>query len=529
MSPWRGPVEPGEYPTLGYLIGDWVESHCVIPDGVDQGAPYRLTDEMWRLVLQYYRLHPHAEYDRYRPSAPFVYRGGQLMRPQKWGKGPFAAALCLAEAFGPVRFAGWDAAGEPVGEPQPTPWIQIVATSEEQTDNTWLALLEMARRGDVASMPGVDIGVEDINLPGGGKVEPRTAAGRARLGARLTFALFDESGLMTDGNGGVLLATTMRRNIGGMGGRWLETTNAYDPSENSIAQRTQESRAPGILIDYRPPRRVPDLDDDEGMLAELRYLYESSWWVDPERILADCRDESVCPTAGEAYRFFLNHPTVGETDAVDATRWDAQARPSSLEPGDRITLGFDGSRSVDCTSIVASRLDDGRLFHLRTWDPADYPDGTVPRDEVNQTMQNAFDAYEVFYLFGDPYLWFESFDVWAARWGDRVVQVPTNVETRMDRIISRFQSALRGGLTHNGDPILTAHVRAAALAKGRRRPPRPDENPSVPHFYQRVVKKKKGIPIDALIAGLLAESGRGQAIEDGALTAPTGDPGVWIL
>jgi hypothetical protein len=517
--PWRGAEVAGEYPTLGYEVGEWIQAQCVIPDGADQGQPFALTDEMWRFLLAYYRLHPGAEYDRRRPSAPFAHRGGQLMRPQKWGKGPLASAICLCEALGPVRFAGWDASGEPVGMPHPTPWVQIVATSEEQTDNTWLALHEMATRGPIADM-GLDLGIQDINLPGGGKIEPRTSSGRARLGARLTFALFDETGLMTDSNGGILLATTMRRNIAGMGGRWLETTNAYDPSEMSMAQRTQEAHAAGVLIDYRKPRRVPDLDDDEGMLSELRYVYGDSWWVDVERILADARDESVCPSPGDAYRFFLNHPTVGQSDAVDSTRWDACARTADpLKARDRVALGFDGSRSGDCTSLVASRLRDGRWFHLRTWNPADHG-GEVPRGEVDQAMRDAFRAYRVSYLYMDPYLWFEQADAWASRWPDRVVQVPTNTPMRMDQVVARFLSHFRRDFTHGGDEVLTAHAKAAALAKGMKRAARPEENAAVPHYYLRVTKKKQGHHIDALVAGMLAEAARGQAIEEGALARP---------
>jgi len=516
--PWRGPEVPGEYPTLGYAVGAWIEAVLPIPDGVHQGEPYALTDEMWRFLFRFYRLRPDAVADEHRPSAAFANRGGLLMRPQKWGKGPFAAAICLAEAFGPVRFAGWDAAGEPVGVPQPTPWVQIVATSEEQTDNTWLCVYEMARRSPIADEAGVDIGVQDINLPSGGKIEPRTSSGRARLGARLTFAVFDESGLMVESNGGVLLATTMKRNIGGMGGRWLETTNAYDPSERSIAQRTHESKAPDVVVDYRPPPRRPDLADDEAALAALALVYGDSWWVDRHRVLADARDPAVCPTTADALRFFFNLLEVGVSDAVDATHWDSRARARDLAPGDMVCLGFDGSRSRDFTSLVASRVTDGRWFHLRSWDPAEHPGHRVPRGEVDQVMTDAFAAYDVRFLFGDPYGWQSYFDVWSARWPDRVVEFPTNVETRMDDAITRFIAATVEDWTHDGDPVLAAHAKAAALAKGRRRAPRPNEDPAVPRHYLKIVKKRETEHIDGLVAGILAEAARGHAIESGALT-----------
>lgn len=517
--PWRGPEVEGEFPTLGYEVGEWIESNCVIPDGIRQGLPYLLTDEMWRFVLWFYRLHPDAIFEEDRPSAPFVYRGGQLIRPQKWGKDPFGSSVGLAEAFGPVLFAGWSHAGEPIGRPRPTPWIQIVATAEEQTDNTWLAMYEMATRGAVATFPGVDIGIEDINLPGGGKIEPRTSSGRARLGARITFAIFGETGLQTESNGGVHLVTTMKRNLSGMGGRWMEITNMYDPSERSVAQRTYESPAKDVLRDYRAPLRRPDLMDDADSLAVLVHVYGDSWWVDHERILADARDPAVCPTTADALRFFFNLPEVGVSAAADATLWDAKARPRDLEPGQMIALGFDGSRSLDCTSLVASRISDGRWFHLRTWKPADYPDHLVPRVEVERVLAAAFEAYEVVKMYGDPYRWQEYFDRWRARWGDLVQEVPTNAEKRMDDMVARFQVVFTGNMTHDGDPILAAHAKAAALAKGKRRPPRPEEDPSLPHFYLKVVKKLEASPMDAFVAGLLAEAARGQAIEEGALEA----------
>jgi len=527
---WRGPRFDGEFPTLGFAVGKWIENNCVIPDGEQQGERYLLTEEMWKFLVQFYRLHPNAQHDPRRPSAPFAHRGALLMRPQKWGKGPFAAAICLAEAFGPVRFAGWDARGEPKGEPHPTPWVQIVATSEEQTDNTWLALYEMARRGPVAETPGIDIGVEDINLPSGGKIEPRTSSGKARLGARLTFAVFDETHLFTQNNGGVLLASTMKRNIGGMSGRWLETTNAYDPSEKSVAQRTHEHKTPDVHIDYRPAPRTPKQDDDEECLDCLAHVYGDSWWVDKERVLQDARDPNVCVTWADALRFFFNLIVVGVSDAVDAIRWDALRRDRDLQPKQKIALGFDGSRSQDCTSIVASRLVDGRWFHLKTWNPGNHdqcPGGVVPRTQVDQALTDAFEAYDVAYLFGDPYGWQEYFATWAARWPGKVVECPTNVEKRMDDAIIRFQTAFKGDFTHDGDAILRAHVMNAALAKGRRRQPRPGEDPSVPRFFMRILPKRDKGHIDAFVAGLLAEEARGQAIEDGALAPEPGFFASW--
>jgi hypothetical protein len=42
-----------------------------------------------------------------------------LSRSNGWGKSEFAGMLVCAEALGPVRFAGWDHDGKPLGRPVP--------------------------------------------------------------------------------------------------------------------------------------------------------------------------------------------------------------------------------------------------------------------------------------------------------------------------------------------------------------------------------------------------------------------------
>jgi hypothetical protein len=159
-----------------------------------------------------------------------------LVRSQKWGKGPFSAARICAQAAGPVLFAGWDANGEPVGMPWATPHIQVAAIAEDQTDNIWRALKPMIELGPLASVIP-DTGLERINLPGGGLIEPVTSKALTRLGARITYVELDEPHLMTRRNGGDKLADTMRRNVAGMGGRWSR------PATRTTRRRTRSSRS----------------------------------------------------------------------------------------------------------------------------------------------------------------------------------------------------------------------------------------------------------------------------------------------
>lgn len=519
--PWHGPSEDGEYPTLGYDVGEWIEAHVVVPDGYLQGQPYRLTDEMWRFLLHFYRLYPFAA--PWPAPDALRYLGSQLRRSQKWGKDPFGAAVNLAEALGPTRFDGWDANGEPVGAPYPTPLIVCLGTSEDQTDNTWRPLLSMIRLGPLVNLSGMDAGETRVNLPGGGRLEPVTTSARARLGAPMTFLTITESHLFTLQGGFRKVCGAVKRNVAGMDGRWLELTNAWDPTEGSEAQVTAESGDERVYVDTVEPIRVDDLSDDEALYAELLRQYgdsarESGGWVNIKgRIFHEVR--SPRHLEADRRRFFLNEIVVGESVFVDPVRWDLAVRDGSLSPGDQVTLGFDGSKYQAATALVASRLGDGRLFQLRVWErPADASrDWKVPAAEVDRVVRDVFEAYKVVYLFADPYRWQDYLDRWAAAFPDRVVEFPTNVEQRMDKAIERFTTSFaEGGITHDGSAQLARHVRNAVLVKGSRKKPRPGEDMIATH-YLKMAPRGDGMLIDLAVAAVLAHHARGQAIEDGAL------------
>src|SRR6185503_6202554 len=86
--------------------------------------------------------------------------------------------------------------GEPMGRPWSTPLIQITATTEDQTDNTYDALRPMIDKGPLAELI-TKTGEEFIRLPGGGRIDAVTSKATSRLGQRITFAAQDEVGLWT--------------------------------------------------------------------------------------------------------------------------------------------------------------------------------------------------------------------------------------------------------------------------------------------------------------------------------------------
>lgn len=546
--PWRGPSIPGEFPTLGHVAIEWIEDTLPIPDGPKMGQPFRFYDEQAMHVLRKYRIDPEVPGDI--GNDAFQFGGSMLVRGQKWGKDPILAALDLFHAFGPCDFAGYDANGDVVGRPHPSPWVGVAALNDDQANNTWLPLKAMVEASELADYPGVEVTLDKIRLPCGNPIERLTTTAVGRLGGRFTKVSLTENGLMTDtvktgASGGqrspLTFAQTLIRSTDGMNGMWTAATNTWDPTEFSHAQRVFEAKDPHILIDAKIARERVELDDNDQVLREVIYLYgdslvERGGHVSSQRILRSVQDKSKLET--DRRRFFLSEILAGEQVLCTPEKWAAFARPSVLAAGEAVTLGFDGSRTRDKTTLTATRISDGRVFHLRTFtpeclceNPKHRPDQCrdikVNREQVDQAVTEAFDGYTVWYLYGDPYKWGEYMALWAARWPGKVVEVPTNVQSRMDAILELFITARDlGTFTHSDDVDLTQHIADAVIAKGSRKAakPRIGADGQVIEHYLKVVKRREGVFIDCAISMLLSYAARAQAIEDGALTESSPPP-----
>jgi hypothetical protein len=520
--PWRGPSAEGEVPTLGWAVIDFIHSHVVIPDGEYAGEPYILSEEQQKFILGMYQLRPDAEPDPVKPGRAFEYtRGAQLVAPQKWGKGPLSAAIIIAEAYGPVLFDGWDAQGEPVGRPWSTPWIQVTAVSEDQTANIWRALVPMITLGDLAhEIP--DTGETRINLPGGGRIEPVTASARSRLGQRITFAAQDEAHDWNKRNGGRRLADTQRRNLAGMGGRFLETGNAWEPGEGdlmSVAQNTFVNET-GVYKMFLEPGPGSVRNKRERMRV-LKRLYGGSWWVDPERISEEIDNLLKRGELAQAERFFMNRIVPGEDRAFSIERWNSLARPDVvIEDAEHITIGVDGARYRDALAVIATHIKTGFQWPLGIWQrPPDAPeDYEHPLDEVDGVVIDAFERYNVWRVYIDPGSQYANIaplmEKWQGRWGERKV-----VGWLMSRpkptcyLIRNYISAVQSGdVTHNGDPLFAEHI---ANARRRTMPVRDEDG----HEMFVIQKDSPNSPnkIDAAAAAALSWEARGDAIAAGAV------------
>jgi hypothetical protein len=439
-----------------------------LPSPNNEQEPLVLTDEQARFVLAWYALDDHGH---------FVNRRAILEMAKGWGKSPLMAALAIAELAGPVLFDGWDAAGEPVATywgygSNPPPLVQVAAVSEDQAENTYGSIYQFltARKGAVAESIGIDQGRTRLYLHGRpGELHPVTASAGSREGQRITFAILDETHLWIRRNGGIRLADTIRRNAAKMGGRTIETTNAPQLGEKSVAERSGLDVDRGfkeILHWTRRPTPEPQPDwTDQQLLAALEYVYGDAYWIDPKRILKEVRDPAT--EWDDALRFYFNIRAAGFGRAVDPRRWDELAKPRDIERGTIIGLGFDGSISQDETWLVGCTAD-GYSFPIGRWHrPTTSSGWTVPRDEVQAKVEWAFNEYRVGRFYYDPPKWWTEGQTWETRWTkDVVMALDTNQPRRFAPAVDRWLTAIREGThLHDGSPDLADHIKASHLRK----------------------------------------------------------------
>ena len=527
-----------DFPTLGFLGADWIEAHCIIPDGFKKGRPYVMADWQLWCTANHYRVRPDAAWDPEAPivSTNFVYRRSQVVAPQKTGKGPWAASIISLEALGPTVFIGWAQGGEqyrcddwgcscgwvytyepgePMGMPRPTPLIQLTATSKDQTANVYRPLKAMFRGGWLTGE--AKTGEEFIKLPGDGRIDTVTSSARARLGNPVTFVLQDESGIYTKTNGMVDVATTQRRGLAGMDARSIETTNCWDPSEQSTAQKTYEGTVTDVFKFYRPPPAHLSYKNKAERRQIHRYVYEGSWWVNLDAIEGEAA-ELMLEDPAQAERFFGNKLVYGSGSWCEGDKWDARAKPREVPAKTPIVLGFDGSDSDDWTAIRAQTRDGyqftptfGADKQPTIWDPAGHG-GQVPRKSVEAAVEELFERFQVVRMYCDPPDWKSEIDDWAEKFGDkRVIRWETYRLTQMHSACVRLHADVTKTDTsfeHDGCPITKVHVRNA------RKLPRPGQR----YVLGKPNQKQK---IDACVTSVLCNEAAGDVTAAGLWPALT--------
>lgn len=558
-----------DFPVLWVAV-DWEERHGVISDPVrgihrhvpdsddqsrctcgealadcdEQGDPLPFTEypqQLW-VTANWYRVRPTAK--RGDLNQAFHYRRVQYVGPQKCGKGPWLAKKTKAQAAGPVLFDGWAdggevyaceahgcpcgweysyKAGEPMGKPWAKPLMQLMATSEDQVDNVYDPLKAMLKYGHDAAL--YTVGEEFTRLPSEGKIETVTSSALSRLGNPIIFAGQDETGLYTDANKLRKPAETQRRGAAAMGGRSIETTNPWDPGEDSVAQRTWESKRPDIFRFWLNPELEVSLRRPDGKPFSfwvkrerrriLAHVYQGIDHITPESVEAEALEIGE-KDPGQAVRFYGNKAESGHGVWMTPERWTTRKKVRKVKSKTQITAGFDGSDTDDWTGFRCETRDgyqftpkfpDGRPM---IWNPADYEGHQVPRIEVSAGLAHIVDRFHLARLYGDPPYWETEHDEWAELYGeDRIIRWYTKRPTQMHAAAERLYVDLGkadSGFWHDGCDITEKHVTAA------HKTPRPSADQPGRYILR---KPGDGRKIDMAIPSILAHEAWGDVTAEG--------------
>lgn len=210
--------------------------------------------------------------------------------------------------------------------------------------------------------------------------------------------------------------------------------------------------------------------------------------------------EAAISAAGSAgfagfQRYRLNQwvRLAGE-DFISPHFWKQAERETRVQPGAKVTAGFDGSISGDATGIVIQDIETGTLAVHAVWepDPQD-PDWAVDQADVEAAIVRLFDTYDVQMLWCDPSFYEANVLEWSKTYRKRVERIPPS-NHRIAPLSQQFLADIVSGEAgHDGDPRLARHVlNAVATEAGSFR------------------KEKKNSPrkVDLLACAVLANGAR---------------------
>ena len=443
--------------TLGWGVlawcGQWLRDK--------HGQPWQFTPEQARFLLWLYAVDPDA--------SALKYHSAVFQRLKGHGKDPLAACVSSASLFADVAFDGWDG-DRPVGREEPNAWVQVVAVSLQQTQNTF-KLFPSLISAEARRHYGIQVGKQNVwGLGDTRQIQAVTASPLAIEGGRPTLIVRNETQNWNSGNGGHDMAGAIEGNAAKSedgAARILDICNAYRPGEGSVGQVVREA--------WEKTQGDPDADDPSmrPQTADFGLLYDSleappeapltleaapsvvesirgdSTWLSTARILASIANPAN--PASESRRKWYNQITAVEDAWADPNHVKAAAVDDRLEPGDTVVLFGDGSKTDDATGVVAVRTADGFGQVLHVQQPKS--GAIVDRGAVDLAVTSAFDTYRVVAFWFDPShakdddtegddssFWRPLCDDWMARYGRRLKVWPTQSGPKRHAVIFDMSS-----------------------------------------------------------------------------------------
>lgn len=486
---------PAGYPqfTLGEEAAKWAHEWLIQPNGPRAGKPFRLTHDQFRFLLWFYAIDRNGEW---------IYNHGARRLAKGSGKSPFAAVMALIEFCAPVRLKRFDdrVDGGCHGKPVDMPLVQIAATAESQTANTMRMVRAFApKHSAVVREHGIDPGKTLYYKLPEGTLQVITSSATAAEGAEASFIVADETESWKPSNGGPTLAATLSDNLAKSGNRMLETSNAWEPGLDTVAESTwgawlaqEEGRTRGetrILYDARMAPPDTDMSDPDSLRPALEWVYGDCTWkrATPEAPpdIKPIMERIWSPRAkpDDSKRKYLNWPTAAQDAWLTLENWTRLAHPEiAVDPDEPVALFFDGSKSRDATALVGCTIEAGHVFTLGVWEPnPNDDDSTVDQADVDLTVMQAFEQLHVVAFFADvreweqftltawPQTYKDKLKVWAAPQSRPPQPIAWDMRGHSYEFAKATEACLEeimgGAFTHDGNSAVARH-----MANARRRP-----------------------------------------------------------
>lgn len=417
-----------------------------------------------------------------------------VLLPKKNGKSTLLAALALYHLL-----------------TTPDAECVVAAASREQAMILFDAAVGFIRRSPgLARRLKTQGGYRQIrNLADSGRIRVLAADVDTADGVRPTLALVDELhrhrsadlyGVFRDGigprSGQMITISTAGDNEGSPLGQMRIDARRLPQVDRQDAHLYARSADGGYVLHEWALEHDADVDD-----LELVKQANPASWQTVERLAERHNSPSMLPH--QWLRFACGIWAGQDAWWLTGDQWaTAETLAARLEPGERITLGFDGSRVGDATALVACRITDGLLVPLGVWEAPEGGDWTVPAGAVDKAVNDAMTRYDVARAYMDPPLWQSEIEAWEREYGSAIRGWPTNRPAPMSAAVERFRTDLVAGkLRHNGDPILARHVMNARTRETRSGYWLTKDRPTSPN------------KIDAAIAAVLAYEARCDALD----------------
>lgn len=327
--------------------------------------------------------------------------------------------------------------------------VLTVASDERQARHVWNAARRMIALNDELSAQ-VQVFQDRIYAPHTDSIlAPLPAEPDALQGFDPTFCIVDELHVVNEPTYDAMNLASGKRAQSLV----LAISTAAGDKDGVMYRLTEHGRMADDPAFYFVEFAAPDgcALDDEGAWGDANPALGDFLSIDALRA-------TLRTTREDVFRRYRLNQWVGTVGSwLPWGLWDSRATERQVSHDERVALFFDGSASGDSTALVGCTLD-GFVFLVDLWENPGDRGWRVPRAQVDRTIDECFDRYDVVELACDPWGWRSEIEAWAER-HKRVIEWPTNIVTRMAPATDRFYAAVvDGDVSHDGDARMSAHM-----------------------------------------------------------------------